>query len=86
MLFFLYFPLVCLLVPNIEEEAKKIAGRDGLINYAEFRKFATPTELCKVEFHDRVFNKQPDDKEKAKKEKGKGNKVSISRRGNNKPD
>ena len=54
-------------VPNLEEEAVKLAGKDGWIRFNEFLKFAQPTELCKIEFVDRVFHKTDKDKEDEEK-------------------
>lgn len=49
-------------VPNIEEEAADLA-KDGWIQRHDFLRFACTTELLKVEFQDRVFQKvQVDDK------------------------
>lgn len=44
-------------VPNLEEEARKLAGKDGEIKWGEFYRFAMPTDLFKSDFQDRVFHK-----------------------------
>ncbi|TRY70065.1 hypothetical protein TCAL_15024 [Tigriopus californicus] len=49
-------------LPNLEEDIAKLAGKDGLITLSEFKKFTMPTDLCKIEFHDRVFQKVEYDK------------------------
>ena len=58
-------------VPTIEEEAAKLVDKDGWIRINEFMKFALTTELCKIEFQDRVFQKVDygDEEKKEKKEK-----------------
>lgn len=55
-------------VPNIEEDVPKLADKEGWIQIHEYMKFAMPTELCKVEFVDRVFQKGGGDDEKKKSE------------------
>jgi len=55
-------------VPNLEEEVAKLPDKDGWIRINEFMKFAMPLDLCKIEFHDRVFQKV-DYEQKKKKEK-----------------
>ena len=49
-------------VPNIDEEAARLTDKDGWIIRHEFLKFAVTTELLKVEFQDRVFQKVEVDK------------------------
>lgn len=44
-------------VPNLEEEIHKLAGKDGWIRVGEFLRFAVGTDLCKIEYVDRVFHK-----------------------------
>ena len=51
-------------VPNIDEEAARLTDKDGWIIRHEFLKFAVTTELLKVEFQDRVFQKVEVDKTK----------------------
>ena len=54
-------------VSNLEEELTKLAGKDGWIKLSEFMRFAYGTELCKVEFVDRVFaSNKPDEAEESK--------------------
>ena len=69
------------LVPNIEEEAKKLAGRDGEIKWGEFYRFAMGTELCKSDFQDRVFHKvdleDEKEKEKARQKKESTKKAKV---------
>ena len=65
-------------MPNIEEEARKVAGKDGLITYPEFIRFAGPTELFKIEFHDRVFHKCDEDEKDDKKIKKKDSKKKVN--------
>jgi len=61
-------------VPNLEEEIAKLPDKDGWIRINEFMKFSMPLDLCKIEFHDRVFQKvdyeaeEKKRKEEAKKE------------------
>jgi len=50
------------IVPNIDEEAARLTDKDGWIIRHEFLKFAVTTELLKVEFQDRVFQKVEVDK------------------------
>lgn len=53
-------------VPNLEEEVAKLPDKDGWIRINEFMKFAMPLDLCKIEFHDRVFQKHDYDAEEKK--------------------
>ena len=48
-------------VPNLEEEVAKLQEADGSswIRINDFMKFALTTELCQVNFQDRVFHKRP---------------------------
>ncbi len=66
------------LVPNIEEEVDKILGDDGEVRFTDFMKFATPTELCKID-HTRggsvIAAKEEEEKKKKESKKGK---VSFS--------
>ena len=69
------------LVPNLEEEVAKLPDKDGWIRINEFMKFAMPLDLCKIEFHDRVFQKHDYDAEEKKakqeaKEAAKSKKVN----------
>ncbi len=67
-------------VPNIEEEAGRMADKDGWIKLNEFKRFAIPTELCKIEFQDRVFQKVDygEEERKAKEEaKAKQSKAKV---------
>jgi len=48
---------------NIEEEAAKIKDKDGWIKIGDFLKYAVTTDLCKVEFVDRVFHKSDPEEE-----------------------
>ena len=75
--FFFFF-----LVPNLEEEVAKLPDKDGWIRINEFMKFAMPLDLCKIEFHDRVFQKHDYDAEEKKakqeaKEAAKSKKVNC---------
>ena len=65
------------LVPNLEEEVSKLPDKDGWIRINEFMKFAMPSDLCKIEFHDRVFQKVDYDEEKKKNEAKKESKVKV---------
>jgi hypothetical protein len=56
------------LVPNLEEEAVKLRDKDGWIKIHDYMKFAMTTELCKIEFQDRVFHKVDWDEERKKTE------------------
>ena len=49
----------------------KLAGRDGWIRFGEFMKFAQNTDLCKIEYHDRVFHKTEAEPEAEKKKREK---------------
>ena len=66
-------------VPNLEEEVAKLPDKDGWIRINEFMKFAMPLDLCKIEFHDRVFQKvdYEAEEEKRKKEAKKESKVKV---------
>ena len=56
----------------MEEEVAKLPDKDGWIRINEFMKFAMPLDLCKIEFHDRVFQKHDyDAEEKAAKKEAK---------------
>lgn len=44
-------------IPDIEDEISKICDKNGEIDFKEFMKFAMNTDLCMVEFHDKVFHK-----------------------------
>ena len=57
------------LVPDLEDEVAKLPDKDGWILYTEFMKFAITTELCKIEFQDRVFQKVNYGEEEKKKKK-----------------
>lgn len=60
-------------MPNLEEEVAKLPDKEGWIQKHEFMKFAMTTELCKVEFVDRVFQKSDvEDDHSKKKEKREG--------------
>ena len=66
-------------MPNLEAEVNKLADKEGWITLIQFIKFALPTDLCKLEFHDKVFHKEDkDDKKTASKKESKPKKVSIS--------
>ena len=71
-------------VPNLEEEVAKLPDKDGWIRINEFMKFAMPLDICKIEFHDRVFQKvdyeaeEKKRKEEAKKESKAKVKILIS--------
>lgn len=56
-------------VPDLEDEVAKLPDKDGWILYTEFMKFAITTELCKIEFQDRVFQKVNYGEEEKKKKK-----------------
>ena len=67
----------------MEEEVAKLPDKDGWIRINEFMKFAMPLDLCKIEFHDRVFQKHDYDAEekaakKEAKEAAKSKKVNFS--------
>ena len=66
----------------MEEEVAKLPDKDGWIRINEFMKFAMPLDLCKIEFHDRVFQKHDYDAEEKKakqeaKEAAKSKKVNC---------
>jgi len=55
------------------DEVSQLADKEGWIKIMDFLKFATGTELCKIEFQDRVFSKvdfgdHSDDKKGPKKD------------------
>ena len=55
-------------MPNLEEEVAKIPDKEGWITMNDYKKYAIEnTELCKIEFVDRVFQKKPKIKEDQKK-------------------
>ena len=55
-------------VPNFEEDVAKLQDEAGWISMNDYKKYAIEnTELCKVEFVDRVFQKKPKVKEDQKK-------------------
>ena len=49
--------------PNIEEEATKLKDKEGWIKIGDFLKYAVTTDLCKIEFVDRVFHKTDPEEE-----------------------
>ena len=55
-------------VPNIEEEVEKVAGDDGEVRFADFMKFATPTELCKIDHVRGSFLQGKEEEAQKKKE------------------
>jgi len=57
------------IVPNIDEEVARLTDKEGWILRHEFLKFAVTTELLKVEFQDRVFQKVEVDKSKEDRSK-----------------
>lgn len=65
-------------VPNLEEEVAKMPDKEGWIRLAEYMKFALGTELCKIEFQDRVFSKVDYGAEDEKK-KNEGKKESKAK-------
>jgi hypothetical protein len=48
---------------NLEEEVAKIKDREGWIKIGDFLKYAITTDLCKVEFVDRVFHRTDPEEE-----------------------
>ena len=64
----------------MEEEIAKLPDKDGWIRINEFMKFCLPSDLCKIEFHDRVFQKVDYEAEekKAKQEAKKESKVKVN--------
>ena len=65
-------------MPNLEAEVNKLADKEGWITLIQFIKFAIPTDLCKLEFKDKVFHKDEDEKKTATKKDAKPKKVSAS--------
>ena len=53
----------------MEKKVAKLPDKDGWIRINEFLKFALATDLCKVEFHDKVFAGELDDAADDKKTK-----------------
>lgn len=64
-------------MPNLEEEVAKLPDKDGWIKLNDFMKFALTTELCKIEFQDRVFQKVDYDEERKKSEAKKDSKARV---------
>ncbi len=50
---------------------RKLAGEDGEVRYSEFMKFATPTDLCKIDHVRGGFAKAEDPDQKAAKKEAK---------------
>ena len=66
--------------PNLEEEAAKLKDKEGWIKIGYFMKYAVTTELCKVEFVDRVFHKtDPEEELKNKSKDGAAKKGKVNR-------
>jgi len=64
-------------VPNLEEEVAKLPDKEGWITMNDFKKYAIGnSELCKVEFVDRVFQKSDPDEDRKQKE-AKATKVKL---------
>ena len=64
-------------MPNLEEEVAKIPDKEGWITMNDFKKYAIGnSELCKVEFVDRVFQKSDPDEDRKQKE-AKATKVKV---------
>ena len=60
------------------EEVSQLADKEGWIKIIDFLKFATGTELCKIEFQDRVFSKSNfDDRDEEKKGHKKDPKLKV---------
>ena len=57
-------------VQNLDE-VSGLADKEGWIKIIDFLKFATDTELCKIEFQDRVFSKSNFGHDEEKKKEGK---------------
>ena len=65
-------------MPNLEEEVAKIPDKEGWITMNDFKKYAIGnSELCKVEFVDRVFQKSDPDEDRKQKE-AKATKVKVN--------
>ena len=61
------------------EEVSQLADKEGWIKIIDFLKFATGTELCKIEFQDRVFSKSNfDDRDEEKKGHKKDPKLKVT--------
>jgi len=56
-------------VPDIEKKVAKLPDKEGWIRINEFLKFSLATDLCKIEFHDKVFGGELDDNGDEKKTK-----------------
>lgn len=65
-------------VPNLETEARKLAGRDGFIQLGEFLKFSDDTNLCRGEHvhKDRVFHR-PEPEKKGARAGGSSSKAKV---------
>ena len=67
-------------VPNFEEDVAKLQDEAGWISMNDYKKYAIEnTELCKVEFVDRVFQKKTKVKEDQKKMKADQKKMKASK-------
>ena len=66
----LYFFFWSVSVQNLDE-VSGLADKEGWIKIIDFLKFATDTELCKIEFQDRVFSKSNFGHDEEKKKEGK---------------
>ena len=70
-----FIMIIIIPVPNIEEEVEKVAGDDGEVRFTDFMKFATPTELCKIDHARGSFLAAKEEEGAKKKDSRKGNKV-----------
>ena len=59
------------------DEIPQLADKEGWIKIIDFLKFATGTELCKIEFQDRVFSKANFDNDEEKKGPKKDPKLKV---------
>ena len=65
------------------DQVSGLADKEGWIKIIDFLKFATDTELCKIEFTDRVFASKSHfgskDSEKEKDERKKDPKLKVNK-------
>ena len=65
-------------VVGLEEEVAKLPDKEGWIRLNEYMKYALTTDLCKIEYTDRVFQKVDyGEEEKKKNEAKKESKVKV---------
>ena len=67
-------------MPNLEEEVAKLPDKEGWITMNDYKKYAIGnSELCKVEFVDRVFQKSDVEEDRKQKEAKQATKVKVKK-------